>query len=244
MMNVKILLKTIKNNLKAFFIVLYILSSFFNEAFINLTNISLIYLVLGLLLIYNIILIIEFLFFKKKVIYFHVFIFLVMVILFNLSQITYLENIEKLLFVFLGFFCSFLILIDNDIINLKKLILRYFISVLILAILVSIGNFDNLAKGFITNSRMIYNSNPISLSVLSALLIILVNFLETNKVLKIIIIFIGICLLIVFMSRGVIVSLGAVFLLIFIIKKKYFSSIFITLPVTNLSHFSPFLNLK
>jgi hypothetical protein len=95
MMNVKILLKTIKNNLKAFFIVLYILSSFFNEAFINLTNISLNYLVLGLLLIYNIILIIEFLFFKKKVIYFHVFIFLVMVILFNLSQITYLENIEN-----------------------------------------------------------------------------------------------------------------------------------------------------
>lgn len=122
-----------------------------------------------------------------------------------------------------------LLMFFKEIASSVKLYLPQFLFFLTFFVLLLIlSDFTLVLKSISSNSRMLFDVSPISISIIVCIFILSASVYVKNNIFKIIIFALGLMILMVFKSRGPLLSLGFVTLLLLLQKRKLFLSIFLS----------------
>lgn len=143
--------------------------------------------------------------------------FLVLSINFDYSVKTYSILIAIIL--------SFLMFFKEIAISVKTYLPKYLFFVSLFVLLLILSDFSLVLKSISSNSRMLFDVSPISISVIACFFILSGLFYLENKLLKSIVLLSGMSVLMVFKSRGPLLSLGIVVFLLLLQNRKYFLSL-------------------
>lgn len=212
-------------NILIIFLVLITCGPFFNQAMINQyhININYIYAILFIPIIVLLPVTLSMMYINKNKLN----MLIINSILLVLYLIPNIKNLYDPVKLFTGFF-SFLfvylfLLYDFDEKDIQKII-NITLIISIAGIIISINDFEKVIKGFNTNSRMIYDASPISISVLAGISIISLIFTNLNRTVKILFFLLLLSILFLLMSRGPFLALALTLIIYFIKKRKYIIS--------------------